>query len=234
MKNDFLNYFTALSFGSVLLLFSGAVQGSAYQTPASITQAVTVFLKNNLQTNDFSVGYLDKRLRLAACTKGLDTNFPQYAEELGRTTVKVSCAGRKPWKIFVSVYIQKYLNVVTAKHSLPSGSIVQSSDIKLTRKDVSRIRGGYFTGLSQMNNMVVRRALKSGKVISPTMLAPRRLVQRGDEILILAGTEHLTIRVKGKALMNGFLGQRIKVKNIHSQRVFQATVISNGLVKVNM
>ncbi len=234
MKNDFLNYFTALSLGSLLLLFASAVQGKAYQTPVSITQAVTTFLKGHLQTTDFTVGYIDKRLRLATCTQSLDTHFPQYAEELGRTTVAVSCAGRKSWKILISVYIQKYLNVIAAKHSLPAGSMIQPSDIKLTRKDVSRIRGGYFTDLSQMDNMVVRRALKSGKVISPTMLTPKRLVQRGDEILILAKTKHLTIRVKGKALMNGFLGQRIKVKNIHSKRIFQATVISNGLVRVNM
>ncbi len=234
MKNDFLNYFTALSLGSLFMLFAGAAQGSAYQTPTSITQAITVFLKSNLQTNDFTVGYIDKRLRLKTCTKKLDTRFPQYAEELGRTSVEVSCAGRKPWKIIVSVYIQKYLNVITAKHSMPSGSVIQPSDIKFTRLDVSRIRGGYFTDLSQMTNMVVRRSLKSGKVISPTMLKPKRLIQRGDEILILAGTENLTIRVKGKALMNGFLGQRIKVKNLHSKRIFQATVISNGLVKVNM
>ncbi len=234
MKNDFLNFFTALSLGSLLLLFASAAQGSTYQTPASITQAISVFLKNNLQTNDFTVGYIDKRLRLKACTKELHTRFPQYAEEIGRTSVEVSCIDRKPWKIIVSVYIQKYVNVLTARHSLPSGSVIQPSDVKLTRLDISRIRGGYFTDLSQTTNMVVRRALKSGKVISPNMLKPKRLIQRGDEILILAGTDNLTIRVKGKALMNGFLGQRIKVKNIHSKRIFQATVISNGLVKVNM
>ncbi len=234
MKNSFLNYSYALLLSSLLLLFTNAAQGSIYQSPTSITQAVSSFLKNYLKTTDFTVTSVDKRLRLKACANNLRTQFPQYAEELGRTTVEVSCNGPKAWKILVSVYIQKYLNIIASKHSLPSGSVIQASDIKLTRRDVSRIHGGYFTQLSQMTHMVVRRPLKSGKIISPSMLTPKRLVQRGDEVLILATTEHLTIRVKGKALMSGVLGQRIRVKNIHSKRIFQATVISNGLVRVNM
>jgi len=229
----YINKFIIFSFSSLFLLFSHTVQ-AANQTPASISQAISTFLENDLNTNDFTISRIDKRLRLKACSKKLLTSFPPYAEELGRTTVEVSCNGYKPWKILISVYIHKYLNVFSTKHSLPSGSIIQKSDLKLIRKDVSKIRSGYFTQLDQLANTVVRRPLRAGKVISPSMLKPKRLVQRGDEIFILAKTKHLTIKVKGKALMNGFLGQRIKVKNIHSKRIFQATVISSGLVKVNM
>ncbi len=234
MKNHALNNFTVLAISCVLLLLSKTVSATIYQSTASIAQAVTALLKKHYPTTDFNLGKIDKRLRLKACTQNLQARIPHYANEIGRTTVEVSCSGLKPWKIHVSVYIHKYLNVITAKHSLPAGSVIQAADIKLTRQDVSRIRAGYFTQLSQMTNMVVRRAVKSGKVISPAMLKPKRLVQRGDEILILAQTGNLSIRVKGKALMNGVRGQRIRVKNIHSKRVFQATVISNGLVRVNM
>ena len=215
-------------------LFTSVVQGKIYQKPTSITNAVTKFLEKSHKRENFNIGRIDKRLRLARCQHIPHTRFPQYAQTIGRTSIEVSCNHPKPWKILVTVNIKKYLNVITIKNGLPSGSIIQAGDIKMTRKDVSQIRGGYFTNLSQVSNMVLRRTMRSGQILSASQLKPRQLVTRGDEVLILAETGNLTIRVKGKALMNGTLGQRIKVKNSNSSRIFQATVISNGLVKVNM
>lgn len=234
MNNRATNYFAFVAFCSVLMLVTTASHGKAYQTSASISDAVKEFLSKDNSTQNFTIGRIDKRLRLTRCHQSLQTNFPHYAQHIGRTSVEVSCGDQKPWKILVSVYIKKYLNVLSLKNSLPSGSVIQASDIKLSRQEVSRIANGYFTSSSQVSNMVLRRHVKAGKILSPSMLKPRQLITRGDEILILAKSGNLSIRVKGKALMNGTLGQRIKVKNTHSRRVFQATVISNGLVKVNM
>ena len=233
MNKYFTHYLFALTI-SMLSIAATPVYASKYQTPLSIKQAVNNFLTFEANVKDFSIGNIDKRLRLKSCSKPLYTNFPQYAEQLGRTTVEVKCNSSKSWKILVTVYIKKYLNILSAKHSLPTGSLIQASDLKSTRQEVSLIRGGYFTDTTQISNMVVRRSIKAGKILSPAMLKPKRLVSRGDEIQILAETGNLSIRVKGKALMHGFLGQIIKVKNMNSRRIFQATVISNGLVKVNM
>lgn len=223
-----------MTISSLLLLSATALQAATYQSPTSIKQAVNHFLSVKAKVKDFKVGNIDKRLRLKACTNNLKANFPQYAEQIGRTTVQVKCTGSKEWKILVTVYIKKYLNILTAKHSLPAGSLIQASDLKMSHQDVSQISGGYFTSVEQTTNMIVRRAIKPGRILTPAMLKPKRLVHRGDDVLIMAETGNLSIRVKGKALMNGFLGQRIRVKNINSHRIFQATVVSNGLVRVNM
>ena len=234
MKNVFKNFIAAFLLSSLLFTLSSTVNAYKYQTPVSIIQAVERFLADETDSMDFTVSPLDKRLRLRACTNPVDVNFPQYAQPLGRTSVEVSCDSARPWKILVTVYIKKYINIIIAKHSLPAGSVITANDIGLKRADVSRVRGGYFTEISQLSNMVLRRSIKKGKILSSSALKPRQLVSRGDEILILAQTSNLTIKVKGKALMNGTLGQRIKVKNLNSKRIFQAIVISNGLVKVNM
>ena len=233
MNKYFTHYLFTLTF-SMLSIAAAPVHASKYQTPSSIKQAVNNFLSLEANIKNFSIGRIDKRLRLKSCPNHLDVNFPQYAEQLGRTTVEVKCNSSKSWKMLVTVYIKKYLNIISAKHSLPAGSVIQASDINTSRREISKIRGGYFTNIAQISNMVVRRSIRSGKVLSPTMLKPKRLVSQGDEVLILAETGNLSIRVKGKALMHGTLGQRIKVKNMNSRRIFQATVISNGLVQVNM
>jgi flagella basal body P-ring formation protein FlgA len=234
MKNDLIQSVATFLLSSLLLAFSLPVNAYKYQTPVSITDAVDKFLEDETQSQHYSITALDKRLRLRKCTGNLEVSFPQYARDIGRTSVEVSCNGAKSWNILVTVYIKKYLNIIIAKHSLPAGTLVTKKDISLKKEDVSRVRGDYFTNITQLNNMVLRRSVKRGKILSSSLLKPKQLVNRGDEILILAQTSNLTIKVKGKALMNGILGQRIRVKNLNSKRVFQATVISNGLVKVNM
>jgi len=234
MRKYYSHYIVTIAAISVLSLAIPNAHATKYQTPLSMKQAVKNFLMDDAKITHFTISKIDKRLRLRSCTNKLETSFPQYAEQIGRTTVQLSCNNPKPWKILVTVYIKKYLNILTAKHSLPAGTVIQASDIKMKRQEISNVRGGYFTDLAQITNMVVHRPLKPGRILSSAMLKPKRLVNQGDEILILAETGNLSIRVKGKALMNGFLGQRIKVKNVNSRRIFQATVISNGLVKVNM
>lgn len=234
MKKASLQLAAFLLASSLLLIISSPVNAYRFQTPVSITNAVDKFLEEETQSNHYTITALDKRLRLKECQSPLEVSFPQYSRDIGRTTVEVSCNSNKSWKILVTVYIKKYLNIITAKHSLPAGTLITNNDILIKNKDVSRIRGDYFTNISQLSNMVLRRSVKKGKILSSSILKAQQLVSRGDEVLILAQTSNLTIRVKGKALMNGTLGQRIKVKNMNSKRIFQAVVISNGLVKVNM
>jgi len=220
--------------GSVFYSIPTTVQAKQVQSIDSIKNSVSRFLKAKLNNDDFSINTIDKRLRLKKCSKTIISKFPTYSKQLGRTTVEVSCSDKKSWKILVGVNIKKYLNTLSAKNSLPVGNLVKRDDIIVKRTEVSRLRNGYFTHPSQILNMVVRRPIHAGQAFSSSLLKPKQLVTRGDDVLILAKTKNLRIKVKGTALMNGFLGQKIKVRNTKSKRVFQAVVISNGLVEVNM
>ncbi len=238
MKNKILKILLGLYLGNTLLVLSSSGLAknniSTYQPHRSIASAVKNFLLQTNPQQNFNIGNIDRRLRLTKCNTTLNTRFPDYAKDFGRTSVEVSCLNPKPWSIRVSVYIKKFKNVLTLKHAVPAGTLIQPSDIRFSRQDISKIHGGYFTNIQQISNMVARRPMRAGKILSSSALKPQQLVTRGEEVLIVAETANLSIRVKGKALMNGTLGQRIKVRNNNSRRVFQATVISSGLVKVNM
>lgn len=238
MKNSVVKNLTGFYFACSILLLAlfsySKTYASSYEAHRSIANAVKSFLLKTNEQQNISIGHIDKRLRLKKCSSALSTRFPDYAKNIGRTNVEVSCMNPKPWSIRVSVYIKKFENVLTLKHALPRGSLIQPAYIRFSRQDVSKLHGGYFTNIRQINNMVLRRSIRADKILSPSALKPQQLVTRGEEVLIVAETTNLSIRVKGKALMNGTLGQRIKVRNNNSRRVFQATVISSGLVKVNM
>jgi flagella basal body P-ring formation protein FlgA len=56
-------------------------------------------------------------------------------------------------------------------------------------------------------------------------------VKKGNQVVILAQIGTLQVRMNGKALSNGAVGERIKVENNSSNRRIEATVIASGVVK---
>ena len=60
------------------------------------------------------------------------------------------------------------------------------------------------------------------------------LVHRGDEVVILASIGGLQVRVKGKALKDAALGERLPVRNTNSKRIVEGTAIEAGVVSVQM
>ena len=70
--------------------------------------------------------------------------------------------------------------------------------------------------------------------MTPRVLEAPRLVRRGERVTITARADGIDVRMAGKALMDGTAGERIRVRNINSDRVIEATVASPGMVEVQM
>jgi flagella basal body P-ring formation protein FlgA len=64
------------------------------------------------------------------------------------------------------------------------------------------------------------------------MLKQAKRVKRGNQVEIIAISQGLQVRMMGKALADGGLGDRIKVKNLNSGRVITGTVAGTGLIHV--
>ncbi|WP_121363151.1 flagellar basal body P-ring formation chaperone FlgA, partial [Pseudomonas aeruginosa] len=56
----------------------------------------------------------------------------------------------------------------------------------------------------------------------------------GDQVVILARTATINVKMPGEALSDGAPGQQIRVRNLRSQRIIKARVIEPGTVEVNM
>ncbi len=222
---------------AALLAFTFPLQAVERQSTDSIWRAVEDYLQMQFQDEpDVSteIGHIDSRLQLLQCPVPLEVAPPESSRQLGRTSLQVKCPSRPGWKIYVPVRIRKYEEVLVSRHALPRGTYLQPSDVNLERRDISRLHNGYFTDFEEIRQMVARRNLRQGALLTPALVTPPRLVKRGDIITIMAKTGNLSIRVKGKALMDGHKGDTIRVRNSRSKREIEATVVSSGLVKVNI
>ena len=238
-KNLFRFLFASYLASCILLLYSHPVMAaSGNQHPiADIRQSIDQFAKKLFSekfTVSTKIGKLDPHFRLSKCLQALQIFFPPRAQNMGPTTVGVQCNDKKPWKIFLPVEIKVFGPAVVSKQSLPRGSILSAEDLTIQKREVSTAMHGYFTSTKELQGMEVRYSLSKGQVIGPRSLKPRHLIRRGDIVTVIAETKGLYIQIKGKALMNGYHGQLIRVKNIRSNRVLQGEVVATRTVRVKL
>ena len=209
--------------------------------PRHINEAVQKALTQELKKQNmlsgkskrvaYEISRIDSRLRLASCSRPLQVDF-QGRQLIGRVSARVECLRPSPWAVHIPVDIRVYKKIVSTKAPLPRGHTLTMADLQLIEKDISLLRGGYFTTYADLDGKQLRRSLSMNGVITPQMVINPMAVKRGDEVMILAQKGMLTVRSPGIALIDGRVGQQIRVRNTASKRVIKAEIIKKGLVKI--
>jgi flagella basal body P-ring formation protein FlgA len=225
----------------VLLLCCGMHAGVAaeFESQETIRNTIHDFITTRLQRSDqqdfeVRVDRLDSRLKLARCATALEPFLPSNAGLLGKITVGIRCPAEKSWKVYVPVQIDVYENVLAAARPLLRGQRIEADDVMPVRHKASKRSRGSFNEPAQIVGMMAKRSIAAGKVFSLSLVEAPRLVQRGEDVTLVAETESLTVRMKGTALADGAEGDVIQVKNSTSNRVVEGIVTRPGIVQVKM
>ncbi|MCG5535725.1 flagellar basal body P-ring formation chaperone FlgA [Ectothiorhodospira mobilis] len=179
-------------------------------------------------------GRLDPRLRLRACGEPLQASLPPGARLMGNTTVGVRCGGPAPWRLFVPMEVRVSGEVLVTRRPLPRDTVLSGEDIRLERRALDDLHGGYLVDPQRVQGMVLRRSLQAGTVLTPQLVEPRQLVHRGQKVTLMAQNAAISVRVRGEALGDGAYGEQVRVRNLSSGRVVEGRVLSSGVVGVTM
>ena len=210
-------------------------EAALFQSKESIEVAIKEYISLKLPAVDeytVQLRQVDNRLQFPLCSKALEAFTRSDVVKAGRNSIAVKCSGDKKWTLYSSVLIQVYKNVITLARSIRRGEVISKNMLQVERHDITSLRSGYFTDEYDLLNKQVTRSLGEGSVINQSNIKQRTLIKRGERLQIKAGNENLKISVIGVALMDGRLNQKIKVKNIASKKIIQATVVKSGLVVV--
>jgi len=227
-----------INIAAMLLLFTLDLAASEIQSHTSITQAARQHILD--RSSDYpsppevTAGRLDNRLRLAACEQPLESFTPQGRSRMGKITVGIRCNGSHPWSMFVPVTVKVMTHVVVARSSLPRNSILGESDITLEQRDISRLHRGYLEDKKAVLGKKLRQRLRQHQVLTPSQLDTPHAIKRNNRVTIIASSRSLQIRMAGKALQNGSLGELIRVRNESSKKELDARIIAPGIVEVAM
>ena len=223
----------------VVLLTVGpliSAHSASLQSHKSITHAVKQFVMQQnvpLENLNVTLTSLSDRLVLPECGKSLQVSMAPGTKLKGNTSLAVSCASPQQWKIHVAAHIDGQVNVLIARHPIPRGTVIQNDSLEFVPRRYSQLNYGYYGSAKLLANMEAKRNIKTGQIVTPNLVRAQKMVLRGEHITIIAQNGGLNLRVKGKALMDGQMGQMIKVKNLNSKKLIYARVISAGMVKVN-
>lgn len=224
-----------------VLVVTAAVQawGKMWQSEAGIRQVAEQFIASQpavkkLAAADITTQPLHKHLQLPICDQALAAFLPPGANLLGNTTAGVRCGGGNPWTVYVPVSVVAYGEVPTASRSLARGTTLGPQDLVLTKQPLHLLPNNSLTELDDAIGKEVTRPIAAGTLLTNHHIREPDLVGRGQQVTLIAGEDGYEIRVAGKALANGALGERIRVRNISSRRIVEGTIEGPGIIRIEM
>lgn len=223
-----------------LLLGPGLSQGAAGQQSwhpnAEISGKAESYLRErtgkSANRTTVKAGSLDPRHKLPLCDQPLDAFLRRGTEISARTIVGVRCEGTRQWTVYVPVNVFVTARVYTAGRTLPRNHLLTEADIRIDERDVSRSAAGYMSNKDRLIGQRLKQQVIAGRIITPAMLQADFIVRRGQSVTLIAAGGGINIKMSGKALKDGALGQRIRVENSKSGRVVEGIVRSQELVEV--
>lgn len=183
---------------------------------------------------EISVNEIDPRLRMPKCAEQLTASLSSPGAPLGRVSVKVRCDTAAPWTVFVPAQVKLFREVVMTTRPLTRDTVLGAPDLVMRERDVGLLTQGFLTSLDQALGFKLTRQTASDQVLSATFVQQPEVINKGDQVVIIARTGALAVRMPGEAMSNGAMSQQISVRNLNSQRVIKARVTGPGEVEVSM
>ena len=222
---------------ALLMTLAASAHAAGIQSLAAIETAVKGFAAQTLGDSgdsEVTVSRLDPRLRLAECGSELGMRFSREPRGGGANAVEVRCEGDKPWSIYVSVDVARFADVVVATRGLARGAVIGAQDVKVARRRINGTQLDYMNDAAAAIGRVAARAIGPDQILGAGNVMLPRLVKRGDEVIIASVGSAINVRVKGQALKDGGVGERVSVRNLNSKRVVEGVVNADGMVVVQV
>lgn len=221
----------------VLFFTVQPLYAAGYESLDTIKQTAKDFIVKNTaldngETIDVQVTDLNSDLRLPACTKPLDVNFPDSTNSNKITAVQMTCNGTKAWQTYVPVNVQVFSKVLVAKNAIQQNETISADDVVFKTLDRNGLYNGYFKNPEDVIGRTANRLIISGAVLSPANLAQPLMVHREQAVDIIARANSIVVSMKGISKSDGALNQAIKVFNPSSKKTLDAIVVGPNQAQV--
>jgi flagella basal body P-ring formation protein FlgA len=183
---------------------------------------------------EFTLHTLDSRLKLEPCATGLDIQFRDRNKKHGQTSLEISGPHPVSWRIYLPVRIDLFDNALVTRKPVLRGQALTPDLFKLRKVRISDQARGYFSDPKQLERMQSAKILKTGTVLNPAHLTAQNIVERGQRVTLMVDIQGLTVKTTGKAMQSASVGDVIKVRNLHSERIVEGRVTADGDVRVGL
>ena len=113
--------------------------------------------------------------------------------------------------------------VAIASTTIPAGYLISEDNLTLQTVDY-KVPNDAISDLSGIQHLAANRLIHPGSVLRQRDVKNAKLVRRGEEVVLSAGSDRYSIETTATALQDGYFGDQIKLKNINSNQVVRAVV----------
>jgi flagella basal body P-ring formation protein FlgA len=132
----------------------------------------------------------------------------------------------------VRTRIEVLRDVIIAARALPAGTVLTDSDVRTIQKWVRRIHPQSLSPSETTTGKRLTMQVASGAEILATMLKSAPLVRKGKMVKMVFDNGSMQIVTVGLSEEDGVAGNIIRVKNITSNKIIYARVLSDSLVGI--
>ena len=132
------------------------------------------------------------------------------------------------------VRISQYVDVFYSSKPLLRGMHLSSADLESKPVDILKKFAGSVPATSNIKSYQLTTGLKPNTPLKWNFLSKVTLVRKGQVVDVFASGNGIYVTMKGMALEDGVEGGFVIVKNLSSDKEFQAKVLNENSVKVHL
>ncbi len=180
-----------------------------------------------------NVGDLDRRLRLAPCSK-VEPYLPFGARLWGKSQVGLRCVeGPVHWNVTMPVSVNAYGPAWVIRGQVAAGAVVTDADVVQSEvnwaEDTNPVLGEREAWVGQ----VATRTLVTGQTLRQGMVKPAQVFQAGAPVRVVAQGVGFQISSDAQALSAGVVGQSARVR-MENGRVTMGVVLDGRTVQIDL
>lgn len=135
-------------------------------------------------------------------------------------------------RLSATVEIEAFADVFVASKDLEKNSRIIPANVNLENRRIEKPLSNYLRERKKLRGIKLTKDILSGTPLTSDLFVADIVVKSGDLVRIVGESGKFRIVINGEARASGRIGDRIAVKNLQSEKILQAIVVDDGLVKV--
>lgn len=210
---------------SFFSLFSCLVTAETAQEMTNLAHDyILKHLDIQIHNPTISIMPLAATAKTPSCQQAIQTRWSN-GQRTGNVSLTLTCL-QPLWQRYINAKISGELPVVITSNDLNLGANITASDVYLGWLPDKQVRSNHLTTIADIDNFSTRQFISAGTPLSSNQLKARILVNKGDQVRILAGNNTFAIEMTGTALDSGEKNKQIRVQNLSSGKIIKGNIIS--------
>ena len=148
--------------------------------------------------------------------------------------VVLGAGGSAPQRVTVSGRATLMVDMPVLTRRVNPGEVITHADIGWVEISANQLVGNIAASETDLINRTPRRSLQVNAPIFLYDVIPLKLVLKGEMVTMVLQTSNMYLSTQGKAVQDGAKGEVIRVQNLESNRIVEATVIGTNQVAVHV